>query len=206
MDQTRARVGVNVESRHDRYLRNSRRSFLTCPLRVAHPFNKQTPLETEPMCKIQTALALIAIVAVAACGDDDPDRDVADTGAASSDVADTGDASSDVAASTQDSGADADTGADAAVEAGLPDVSSSPWFDICTTDEECAAPTDYCVTQPGAPEGYCTIRCEGLDACSDSPGWTCNTVSFAGCDDVSTNWCGPLDELETFAGVIIACE
>ena len=100
--------------------------------------------------------------------------------------------------------ADADIPPDRGPDA-PPDVSH--WGDVCTDDDECTAPTDFCLIHPGVPDGYCTIRCDGLSACAESPtDWTCNTISFAGCEDVSTNWCGPSSELETFDGVVIACE
>ena len=142
-----------------------------------------------------TVLLLTAALAFSACGDDDPPTAAdlgIDTADATTDTADAGVDSSDV---PSDEGSDSEG------------VSLAPWNDVCASDEECTAPTDYCVTQPGAPEGYCTIHCEGLSACAEGPtGWTCNTISFAGCEDVSTNWCGPSSELETFEGVVVACE
>jgi hypothetical protein len=95
-----------------------------------------------------------------------------------------------------------------ALPAGDAAVTDGPWGVECADDAACAAPTDFCVKQPGAPTGYCSQRCVNTGACGDAgapEGWTCNTVAFAGCDDVATNWCGPAAEVEQFAGVVIEC-
>ena len=83
---------------------------------------------------------------------------------------------------------------------------SSPWGDVCVESTECSAPTDFCAKQPGMDEGYCTYTCTDNTQCADldSPdSWSCNTLYFSGCEDLSSNWCGPISELTEFAGVII---
>ena len=84
----------------------------------------------------------------------------------------------------------------------------SPWGMVCRESEECAAPTDFCVKQPGEEEGYCTYACTNNAQCTDleAPSdWSCNTLGFAGCEDIPSNWCGPVQEITDFAGVLIEC-
>ena len=85
---------------------------------------------------------------------------------------------------------------------------TSPWGDVCQESSDCEAPTDFCVKQPGAPEGYCTYACNNNAHCSELNApetWSCNTLSFSGCEDIPSNWCGPASELTDFPGVLIEC-
>ena len=82
------------------------------------------------------------------------------------------------------------------------------WGQVCTESSECQAPTDFCVKQPNQAEGYCTYACTNNAECSDleAPSdWSCNTLGFAGCEDIPSNWCGPASEITMFEGVIIEC-
>ena len=91
--------------------------------------------------------------------------------------------------------------------AGEPE-SESPWGAVCRESQECAAPTDFCVKQPGEEEGYCTYACTNNAQCTDleAPSdWSCNTLDFAGCEDIPSNWCGPVQEILDFPGVLIEC-
>jgi len=84
----------------------------------------------------------------------------------------------------------------------------SVWGQVCTESSECQAPTDFCVKQPNQTEGYCTYACTNNAECSDleAPSdWSCNTLGFAGCEDIPSNWCGPASEITMFEGVIIEC-
>lgn len=49
--------------------------------------------------------------------------------------------------------------------------------DVCTGDDSCAAPTDYCAKYPSDPTGYCTrTGClTDLSICPD--GWSCLDLS-----------------------------
>lgn len=77
------------------------------------------------------------------------------------------------------------------------------WGVICTEDIDCAAPTDLCVKQPGATEGYCSISCPNLGADCTYSDWTCNVVGE--CTSPLATWCGPPDEPEATGGVVKAC-
>ncbi|MEC8025643.1 MAG: hypothetical protein VX223_17055 [Myxococcota bacterium] len=77
------------------------------------------------------------------------------------------------------------------------------WGVICTEDTDCAAPTDLCVKQPGATEGYCSISCPNLGADCTYSDWTCNVVGE--CTSPLATWCGPPDEPEATGGVVKAC-
>ena len=91
--------------------------------------------------------------------------------------------------------------------AGAPEE-ETPWGVVCRESQECAAPTDFCVKQPGEEEGYCTYACTNNAQCTDleAPSdWSCNTLDFAGCDDIPSNWCGPVQEILDFPGVLIEC-
>lgn len=91
-----------------------------------------------------------------------------------------------------------------ATEAAGPAAEEAPaWGAACTSDEDCGAPTDYCVVQPGAEEGYCTIRCPegGADCTFDD--WTCNIIGT--CDAPAATWCGPPEEIDNSGGFLIAC-
>ena len=70
-------------------------------------------------------------------------------------------------------------------------------------DEDCAAPTDFCVKQPGATEGYCSVVCGTNSDCTYAD-WTCNAVG--GCDMPLAVWCGPPAEIEQGGGILTACE
>ena len=75
-------------------------------------------------------------------------------------------------------------------------------------DSECEAPTNFCAKQPGQDEGYCTYTCANNAECGEleaPDGWTCNTLGFAGCEDIPSNWCGPASELTDFPGVLVEC-
>ncbi len=154
----------------------------------------------DTTCFIQRATFVLAVVGLlSGCGGDEGTGE-SDAGASDLGIGDGRDSGGEDAAA--DSG-----GEDAVADSGGEDAPAGSWGAVCTTDGECEAPTDYCVIQPGAPEGYCTLRCEGFAACADAPEtWTCNTLSFTGCEDFDTNWCGPNSELETFSGIVIACE
>ena len=93
---------------------------------------------------------------------------------------------------TTDEGAPADAGAE------------SPWGTVCAADDDCAAPTDYCVKMPGEPEGYCSIKCANGNADCTNEDWTCNAVG--GCDNPDLTWCGPPEEIEESGGFLIVCE
>jgi hypothetical protein len=46
------------------------------------------------------------------------------------------------------------------VDAAVPGEAGSPWFQGCSDDSQCVAPTTYCAIQPGQP-GFCTaVGCE----------------------------------------------
>ena len=102
-----------------------------------------------------------------------------------------------------------EAGTEMMTEAGTETTSmTSPWNDPCVEDTDCSAPTDFCVKQPGMTEGYCTYACLNNARCTDlgAPSdWTCNTLNFAGCEDIPSNWCGPQSEITDFPGVIIEC-
>ena len=80
------------------------------------------------------------------------------------------------------------------------------WGALCASESDCASPTDICVMQPGASEGYCSIQCEANQICYDAgapdTSWTCNAV-FS-CTIASQTWCGPTSEVGQ--GPIIECE
>ena len=159
----------------------------------------------------QTFAFLVVAVTVSACESDDASSAPAEAGTGGNVSA--GDGS---AAGVQASG-DASTGLDSAFDADA--VAAEPgdasgvggnavWGASCNDDVGCAPPTDFCVKQPGASSGYCSQKCVNNAACADAGApaeWTCNTIQFAGCEDVATNWCGPISELEMFPGVIIEC-
>jgi len=79
------------------------------------------------------------------------------------------------------------------------------WGATCSTDSDCIQPTQVCTKEPGANEGYCTIRCKNnmdcYDAGAPSQTWSCNAV-FS-CDVSEQTWCGPKDEVGL--GPIIEC-
>ncbi len=78
------------------------------------------------------------------------------------------------------------------------------WGAQCREDAGCAAPTDYCVIQPGATEGYCTIRCPNLGSDCTFEDWTCNVIGACGAP--AATWCGPPSEIEQSGGFLAACE
>ena len=78
-----------------------------------------------------------------------------------------------------------------------------PWGVTCAADSDCAAPTDFCVKQPGMMEGYCSIVCATNADCTYTD-WTCNAVGS--CDSPLAIWCGPPSEIEDGGGVLSACE
>ena len=78
------------------------------------------------------------------------------------------------------------------------------WGALCTTEADCAEPTDFCVMQPGATEGYCSIECPNAGADCTFEDWTCNVVGT--CDAPMATWCGPPEEIEEGGGVVVACE
>ena len=83
---------------------------------------------------------------------------------------------------------------------------TSPWMDTCGTDDDCPAPTDYCVKMPGAESGYCSIHCGGLSDCSGAGApedWTCNAVN---CSVEEYTWCGPNAEIEESGNFLSVCE
>ena len=87
-------------------------------------------------------------------------------------------------------------------------TSAGPWGETCLESAQCSAPTDFCVKQPGMDEGYCTYACTNNAECTslEAPSdWSCNTLNFAGCEDVPSNWCGPVSEITMFSDVIIEC-
>ena len=89
------------------------------------------------------------------------------------------------------------------------EMTEGPWGESCVEDSDCTAPTDFCVKQPGMSEGYCTYACTNNQECQDleaPESWTCNTLSFSGCEDIPSNWCGPESELTDFPGIIIECQ
>ena len=77
------------------------------------------------------------------------------------------------------------------------------WGVVCTEDTDCAAPTDLCVKQPGAADGYCSISCPNLGADCTYSDWTCNVVGE--CTSPLATWCGPPDEPEATGGIVKAC-
>ena len=103
--------------------------------------------------------------------------------------------------STADETAAAGTDADESEE-------GSVWGVVCRVDQECTAPTNFCVKQPGQEEGYCTYACTNNAQCTEleAPSdWSCNTLGFAGCDDIPSNWCGPVQEILDFPDALIEC-
>ena len=83
---------------------------------------------------------------------------------------------------------------------------SENWGAYCTADSDCGAPTDFCIKQPGASDGYCSIQCASNQVCydagADTATWTCNAV-FS-CLIASQTWCGPSTEIGQ--GPVIECE
>ena len=142
---------------------------------------------------IQRCLLLVALIILSACGSDDTDD---------SNTMTMNEAGSESTAGSDSSAAGTESNTET-------ENSDSPWGDSCLENTDCTAPTDFCVKQPGMEEGYCTYACINNQRCQDlgSPeSWTCNTLNFAGCEDIPSNWCGPQSEVEEFAGVVIECE
>ena len=146
---------------------------------------------------VRRCLLLAAFLMLSACGSDDTDDNTTANEAGSE--------AGNEAGSETTAGSDSSTaGTETETE-----TNDGPWGEACVEDSDCSAPTDFCVKQPGMDEGYCTYACINNQRCLDlgAPAtWTCNTLSFAGCEDVPSNWCGPQSEIEDFAGVVIECE
>ena len=135
------------------------------------------------MNKLSLLILCVFSLYFTACGEDNEGTEAAGTEAAGTEVAGT--------------------------EAAGTEVDSGPWGAVCTESTDCAAPTDFCVKQPGMTEGYCTYACTNNAQCTEleaPSSWTCNTLGFAGCEDVPSNWCGPQSEITDFPGVIIECQ
>jgi hypothetical protein len=49
--------------------------------------------------------------------------------------------------------------------------------DVCVTDGDCAAPTDYCAKWPSDPTGYCTRTGCLTDMSLCPAGWSCVDLS-----------------------------
>ena len=81
---------------------------------------------------------------------------------------------------------------------------ATPWGTTCTTEADCAAPTDFCVMQPGNTEGYCSIECPNLGSDCTYSDWTCNIIGS--CDAPMATWCGPPSEVAEGGGFVVACE
>jgi len=81
---------------------------------------------------------------------------------------------------------------------------ATPWGATCATDADCAAPTDFCVVQPGNTEGYCSIECPNLGSDCTYEDWTCNIIGS--CDAPMATWCGPPSEVAEGGGFVVACE
>ncbi|MGB0590214.1 MAG: hypothetical protein ACPGU1_11085 [Myxococcota bacterium] len=142
-------------------------------------------LRTLTLLLMTLSLALSTV----ACGDDATTDDT------------TTDAAGDEAGADDAAGDEA--GADDAAEE-TEDDAETPWGAVCATDADCAAPTDFCVMQPGATEGYCSIECPNLGADCTYEDWTCNIVGT--CNAPMATWCGPPSEIEEGGGVVVACE
>ena len=87
--------------------------------------------------------------------------------------------------------------------AGSEDTNEDGWNATCAENTDCSGATDFCAKQPGAAEGYCTIPCSTTSDCPYGE-WSCNVIG--GCDAPAATWCGPREEVETFAGIITACD
>ena len=155
---------------------------------------KPTQYEVKVMRikQFMSALLVLALFSLgtlfSACGDGDDETD----------------SGSETAAGETTAG---ETAAGETPSAGEPEE-ESPWGVVCRVDQECTAPTDFCVKQPGEEEGYCTYACTNNAQCTEleAPSdWSCNTLDFSGCETVSSNWCGPVQEILDFPGVLIEC-
>ena len=80
------------------------------------------------------------------------------------------------------------------------------WGAVCRVNQDCAAPTNFCVIDPtsGSKEGYCSIQCPNAGADCTYDNWTCNVIG--GCESPAATWCGPPEEVEQGGGVVTACE
>ena len=77
------------------------------------------------------------------------------------------------------------------------------WNATCAESTDCSGETDFCAKQPGAAEGYCSIPCTTTADCPYGE-WSCNVIGP--CESPAATWCGPREEVETFAGIITACD
>jgi hypothetical protein len=105
---------------------------------------------------------------------------------------------------TEESATDTTTAAEDTVAVLDEGAVDTPWGTFCATDDECEAPTDLCVMQPGAENGYCSIECPNAGADCTYTDWTCNVVGT--CDAPLATWCGPPSEIDAGGGVLKACE
>lgn len=152
------------------------------------------------MPRVPYGLVFGLVTLLASCGDD---------GSTSSAVAEDAGSGETLDTAVADAERDASTGSDVPpVDAGGTPDADAGWGTACESDDACRAPADYCVLQPGESTGYCGAQCANTDACAElgaPAGWTCNTVEFLGCDDASTNWCAPPEELSENAAFLIEC-
>jgi len=145
-------------------------------------------------------LTLSLAFSTAACGDD-ADNGTPATDATSDDA--TGDETPSDDATGDETPSDDATGDETPSDDATGDE-ATPWGATCATDADCAAPTDFCVVQPGNTEGYCSIECPNLGSDCTYEDWTCNIIGS--CDAPMATWCGPPSEVAEGGGFVVACE